>query len=501
MGLHKFMAIFIILVLTSIQIDAQDIKNDDEKKAHFIKNRGYSLEACYRLAEDYTQSQADQRKAIPYLEYIIESDKTAKPEMLYMLAQAYYYNGTYELAIKYLFQYIEKEKDDKLKKEAKLELEKFERGKKLASNPLNVILMNLGPLVNSKYADINPYISSLENLLVYSSKRGNNYNIYVSKKNTSGTLWEKSKLAGNYVNTNSDEFVAGLSPNGKELFVHYNQVSGFEDINLSQRSKGIFRELEDPGSKINSTYREEGACISQDESVMYFASDRPGGYGGFDIYYSLKLPEGNWGPSINLGKQINSPYDENYPNLSLDGKKLYFASKGHGSMGGFDIFYSKFDTIAQNFSAPVNMGYPINNAYDNKSIAFTENERYAYISTVDGNTLGDFDIYKVIFLDKEPEFLIIKAKVFVEENNDKKPFNPFEEELAITVYKDDETYGIYSFDKRNNSFVLALLPGEYVVEINSDRFKHYKKKITIEENYYTNHKKEIKVYLTRKFAN
>ncbi len=501
MVVQRFIRIFIILILASNHISAQDIKNDDDKKALFIKNRGYSLDACYRLAEDFLKSQTEQRKAIPYLEYIIDADKSVKPEVYYMLSQSYYYNGSYDLAVKLLMEYMEKEKNIKLKKEAKIELEKFENAKRLAASPLNVILMDLGPQINSKYADINPYITSLENLLVYSSKRNNNFDIYVSKKNSPSTLWEQSKLAGNLVNTVNDEFVAGLSPSGNELFVHYNQVSGFEDINQSQRSKGLFRELENPGTKVNSEYREEGACISPDGQIMYFASDRPGGFGGFDIYYCFNLPEGIWGPAINMGKLINSSSDDNYPNLSLDGKKLYFASKGHGSIGGYDVYYSTYDTIGKTWSAPVNFGYPINNAYDNKNIAFTQDERYAYISTVDRNSLGDFDIYKVIFLDKDPEFLIIKAQVFIDENNEKTPFVSEFQELSLTAYKSNETYGIYSFDKRNNSFILALSPGEYILEINSENFKPFRKKITLDENYYLNPQKEIKIYLNRKDTN
>jgi len=501
MGVSRLICVFGILILVSNNSQSQNIKNVnyvDEESKQFIKNRGYSIEACYRLAEDYIKSSTNQRKAIPYLEHIIENDNSVKPLVYYMLSQAYYYNGTFDLAAKMLSSYIEKEKDSKLKKEAILELEKYENAKRIASSPLNVILMNLGPQVNSQFADINPCVTALENLLVYSSKRGSDFNIYVSKKDFKATIWEKSKLAGKFVNTFNDEFVAGLSRDGDELFVHYNQVSGFEDINLSKRNKGLFRELEDPSSKINSTYREEGACISKNKDTLYFASDRPGGFGGFDIYYCLKLPEGIWGSPINIGEQINTPFDDNYPNLSKDGNKLFFASKGHKSIGGYDIFYSTFNEPGQVWTTPVNIGFPVNNAYDNKNITFTDNKRYAYISTIDQNTQGDFDIYKIIFLDVEPEFLIIKAQIFIDENGGKTPFNSNVEEISITIYKAGETYGVYSFDKRNNSFVLALAPGEYILEIESEKFKPLRKKLTIDENYYKSNQKELKVYLTRK---
>jgi len=494
MGSFRVLGFLFVNLVLVCHAYSQNTDNEEAESVQLIKKRGYSVEACYRMAEDYLRSNSDQRKAIPYLEFIVETDKKADAQVFYMLSQSYYYNGQFDLAIQVLTNYIEKEKSNKLKKQAKLKLERFENAKRIAASPLNILLVNLGPKVNSKFADVNPFVSQYENLLVYSSKRKKDFDIYVSKKGQYDAAWAKSKLAGNYVNTINDEFVAGLSSSGRNLFVHYNQVSGFEDINISERQKGLYRELIDPGSKINTTYKEEGACMSKNKDTLYFASDRPGGLGGFDLYYSLKLPEGQWGPPINMGETVNTRFDENYPNLSPDGSILYFASKGHNSIGGFDVFHTSFNPTTSGWKAPSNMGYPINNAYDNKSIAFTDNNRYAYVSTIDRKSYGDFDIYKVIFLDIEPDYLIVKAKVYIGE----KPFSEFNEELTLTVYKGEETYGMYSYDKRNNSFVIALIPGSYILEVNSDEYQPYKKKITINENYYKNKRRGLKIKLLPK---
>jgi hypothetical protein len=495
--MNRIIAIVIILIYTCTNIPAQESKNIPVDNTQLIKQRGYSVEACYRIADDFLKSTTDQRKAIPYLEYILENQEEVKPDLYNKLARSYYFNGSFDLASKIILEYLEIEKSSKLKKEAKLELEKYENAKRIASNPENVVLMNLGTHINSQFPDINPYVSENENLLVFSSKRSSDYNIYVSKKNSLKTWWEEPKNAGNLVNTVNDEFVAGLSPDGSNLFVHYNEVSGFEDINWSHRSKGVYRELEDLGSKINTTYREEGICISKNGDSLFFASDRPGGYGGFDLYFCLKLPNELWGPAINMGELVNTPYDENYPNLSPDGKKLYFASKGHASIGGFDLFYSKYDHARQIWASPSNVGYPINNAFDNKNIAFTTNERFAYISNIDRNTIGDFDIYKIIFLDNEPDLIIVKGELFLEEDDEEIPFNSLDEQISITVSKSDETYGIYSFNKRNNSFVMALAPGEYIFEISSSNFEKYRKKIKIEENIYNANRRNIKIKLKK----
>ncbi len=492
-----------LVLILSISLFSQSAYNQEnhkdkpEEDIHFIKKRGYSVDACYRMAEDYLRSNTDQYKAIPYLEYIIEKETPPRPNVYHMLARAFYYHGNFNRALLTLTEYIEKEKDKYLVKQAKAELEQFKTAAKVASVPINAVLVNSGPNINSKYAEINPFISKNEDLLVYSSNRSKNFNIYVSKKPANQTNWLKSKLAGNYINTQNDEFVAGLSPSGKNLMVHYNQVSGFEDINISSRTKGIYRELADPGQTINSTYREEGACMTEDGDTLYFASDRPGGFGGFDLYYSLRLPDGTYGLPINMGESVNTKFDDNYPNLAPDGKKLYFASKGHNSIGGYDLFYTSFNPEIDKWTLPVNPGYPLNNAFDNKSIAFASDPRYAYISTIARPSYGDYDIYKVIFLDVEPGYLIIRAEVFTFDNETEIPVNSETFHSEITVYQDNEIYGQYAFDRRSNSYILALVPGMYILELEAEGYKTCWKKISIDENFYKRNLKSLKIYLEK----
>jgi hypothetical protein len=497
-GKKSGLIIFIFCLLNSF-IFAQDMnKNLPEDEILQIKKRGYSVDACFRIAEDFFRTNTDQIKAIPYLEYVIDVDHDISPRAYYLLANAYYYYGKFDRAIELITIYIDKEKNRYLLKIGKSDLDKFKNAKKIASSPVNAELINLGPGINSPYAEINPYITQQENLMVYSSNRSQSFNIYVTKKDNLETSWSKSKLAGNYINSVNDEYVAGLSSNGKRLFVHYNEFNGYEDINMSARQKGLFRELADPGSKVNSIYREEGAFMTLDGDTLYFASDRPGGYGGFDLYYSLKLPDGTYGTPLNMGETINTKYDENYPNLSPDGKRLYFASKGHNSIGGYDVFYSCLNPETRVWSSPKNLGYPVNNAFDNKSITFTKDPRYAYISTIDWRTNGDYDIYKVVFLEEVPEYLVIKAEVFSMNQQSDLPLNEADGPLEITVFNKNEVYGKYSYDNRNHSFIMALQPGSYIIDIENDNFKPYRKKINIKENYYKNNFRTLKIRLEKK---
>ena len=256
----------------------------------------------------------------------------------------------------------------------------------------------------------------------------------------------------------------------------------------------MFSELGNLGNIINTEYKEEGACISYSGDTLFIASDRPGGFGGFDLYYALKLPNGEWGKAVNLGGNINTEFDENYPTLSVDGQTLYFASKGHKSMGGYDIFKAKYNRVDTKWINVENMGYPINNPYDNKTIRFTENDRYAYVSSVLKQGIGDYDIYKAIFLDKEPDFLIVNSKIFID-NKEKTPFNTLNLPVTISVYNANEIYGLYSYDKKKNLFIMALEPGKYIVEIEAEGYKPDRRKVTIKENNYRNKKRKLTIKL------
>ena len=146
------------------------------------------------------------------------------------------------------------------------------------------------------------------------------------------------------------------------------------------------------------------------ETILFFSSDRRGGYDGSDLYISKKVKSKKgstkfeWGEAINLGSKINTKYNEAYPYLVNDGKTLLFASEGHNSMGGFDIFYVNINLESLEVGTPKNIGYPINDTDDNTNICFTEDKKTAYISSYRIDGMGNLDIYKLIFKEPLPFF-------------------------------------------------------------------------------------------------
>ena len=163
------------------------------------------------------------------------------------------------------------------------------------------------------------------------------------------------------------------------LFV-YKEV-GNGDIYFTERKKdGTWSELEALPGIINSTYRESSVSITKDGELLYFASERPGGYGASDIYVCYKDSRGEWTRVKNLGPTINTEYDEDGPFIDYDGKTLYFSSQGRKGMGGFDIFMSIRDENGM-WSKAKNIGYPFNSPADDIFFSHTANGKEAYVSS------------------------------------------------------------------------------------------------------------------------
>ncbi|MFZ9028693.1 MAG: OmpA family protein, partial [Crocinitomicaceae bacterium] len=154
---------------------------------------------------------------------------------------------------------------------------------------------------------------------------------------------------------------------------------------------------------INTKFWETHCTVTRDGLQMYFVSSRPGGYGGRDIYRIVKLPNGNWSEPINLGPEINTPYDEDSPFIAVDNKTLYYSSNGKTSMGGFDIFRTIRDENDV-WSPPMNLGFPINSTGDDVFYTTTADGLRGYLSSYRKGGMGEKDIYEI-----ENDYLGIKS--------------------------------------------------------------------------------------------
>ena len=199
---------------------------------------------------------------------------------------------------------------------------------------------------------------------------------------------------------------------------------------------------------------------------MYFSSDRPGGKGGLDIYSVKKLPNGVWAQPVNV-EQLNTPYDDDAPFIHSDNRTLYFSSKGHKTMGGFDIFMSIHNEETGNWSEPQNMGYPLNTADDDIYFVWSADGERGYFSSFREDGYGDLDIYVVQRPVTGKFFMVFKGTVLDEDT--KKP-------VAANIVFFDETasnlVGVYNTDSKLGKFSAIIPPNhKYKVIINASGYE------------------------------
>jgi outer membrane protein OmpA-like peptidoglycan-associated protein len=248
-----------------------------------------------------------------------------------------------------------------------------------------------------------------------------------------GKLWNELYTLGEPINTQYNDATVGLSPDGQKLLI-FNGNRGDGDIEECLLDGDAWNYPKAFPKTINSDYRETAACYSSDGKVLYFISDRPGGFGGSDIYYSRLNSKGKWDEAQNMGSVINSAYNEETVFMHPDGRTLYFSSEGHSSMGGFDIFVTHLEDNGQ-WSLPMNMGYPINSPDDDLCFVISANGKHGYCSSVRKDGLGGYDIYKTTFLGPEKPPIITSEDNLIAVRTNPLPNIAIKESVAIKTIR------------------------------------------------------------------
>lgn len=280
-------------------------------------------------------------------------------------------------------------------------------GKSLQARPVNGQVSNMGPEVNSEVADYGVLLSPDGSRMTFTSRRSNSTggkinkatneyfeDIYASMLTTAG--WSEPTPLSVPVNSEINDASVGLYNDGKTMII-YRDDNGTGDLFESTLEGGAWTAPKPLGDAINSPANETSAWPSADGKELYFVSDREGGLGGQDIWISRwDAVAGAWGEAENLGPVVNTLEDEDGVFLQPDGETLYFSSKGHACMGGYDVFRSK--RVDGRWCKPENLGWPVNSPDDDLFFVLTTNGTTGHFSSVRPNGQGEDDLYRVDFL-------------------------------------------------------------------------------------------------------
>ena len=373
-----------------------------------------NAELNYKIGRIYLQ--IERYNALPYMKKAYDLNPGIAPDILFLLGLSYQYNEKFADALenyeKYRRQLLPSDQEESsavIKR-----IGECKNGLELMENQARAFITNVKEL-NSRYTDHSPVISTDESVMLFTSTRegsvGGNANsydqeydedIYISYK-TQGR-WGAPVNVGEPLNTRSEDATVGLSADGQSLVI-YNGQRGNGDLQISTLEGDKWSWPEWLSGEINSKEKESSASFANNDRMMYFVSENPGGIGGKDIWVSSKDRKGRWNQPKNLGTTINTPFDEESVFMHPDGRTLYFSSKGHNTMGGFDIFSATLSDDGT-WSKPENLGPPINTADDDLSFVISASGRNGYLSSKRKGGMGRHDIYMVTFLGPEKPMVL-----------------------------------------------------------------------------------------------
>lgn len=428
-----------------------------------------------KLGLCYLYTNINKALAIPYLETASKQEKADK-QVWYDLGLAYQYASRFDDAIKSYNKFKVGLKGPDLEK-VDHQIETCENGKEYVKHPVNVSFQNLGKEINSEYPDYYPFVPANESFIIFTSRRKDNIggsvevdgyyssDIYIGT--ATNDIWTKPKNMGGTVNTIYDEQAVGLTPDGQIMLMYIDHIDSLGNIYSSMNKAGTFQRMKKLNSNVNSDFETSGS-ITPDGNIIFFASKRDGGQGETDMYMARKLPNGQWALPQNLGTTINTKYKEDFPQIAPDGKTLYFSSQGHAGMGDFDLFKSTWDgEDGRVWSDPINLGYPINSAGDDRCISFTEDNRVAYISTVRDGGFGDLDLYRIKFNDAEERNSVLQGYV-----NTVDSAKTIDALVTIDDLKNKDIIPFtYTPNQKSGKFIMALPPSKYQITIESEGYK------------------------------
>ncbi len=307
---------------------------------------------------------------------------------------------------------------------------------------------------NSREDDFPTAIVENGKYLYFTSERSDfRQKVFMIEKTSAG--WDFPEILDDEVNDGIQNGGATLTPDGQYMvfasYEHGERGYGRTDLYSARKINGEWDQIRNLGPNINSDKWDSQPYLSTDGSKLYFVSDRDGGFGGSDIYVSERTASG-WGIPKNLGRTINSKYDEMSPFLSADGKTMSFASNRDNGVGGFDIYISNFKN--EGFTVPQNAGEPINTSSDEYYYVSVPNADIAYYASNKPGGTGNLDIYTVVPNPYESGAVVLVSGIVSDASNGV----PLGSNIIITDLKTRKKVAEFRSDDISGKYFVVLQP-------------------------------------------
>ena len=477
---------------------AQSTRKDLKTGNKFFEQENYRAALPFYekvLAKDPNNAKALFNAGISYMsfdkekasDYIYKAQKL-KPKVSkdveYWLGRVDHLNYNFDEAVAHFQAYNATLKKNDQRKEELAQLIQHSKNAKVQFNsPKDIFVKNLGPTINTQFSEHSPVISSDDKMLIFTS-RGENVTgatgSVSDKKNKSVAAdgeyyedifeatriddenWQKPRSLSGVLNGKGHDASTQLFDNDTKLLMYRNDNNG--DIFVSDKSGGDWGTPKPLDGNINSKAYEGDAFISPDGLTLTFATGKYSEDGTLDLYQSTRTSMGSdWGPAKSLGANINTKYDDDSPYMSKDGKTLYFSSRGHNTMGGYDIFKSDYDEAGRKWGPAQNMGYPVNTPDDDSYYRLSPDGSYAYLSSYRIGGYGEKDIYTINYIKNAN----IVGKVF--SSKDSTTVIPGVELVFSGSQADKTALSFRDITKPDGAYKVAVLSGRtYQVAVSKD---------------------------------
>ncbi len=429
-------------------------------------------EAYYRLGIVYRSMKDYQRAANNFKYALTLTEDIRKKKMIWFdLGDAYMVSGQYKDAIAVLSEFVTAETQNKQRiskangwiQNARFALENQDVKSQYQPRPLN-------DTVNCFALQYFPTLTADQQELIFTRRRGHNQDddedMVISRKNAEGRWLPPQSISAN-INTPENEGTCTISADGRKLIFTscQNGYSGDCDLFESIKTGNVWSKPINLGPAVNSGDWESHPALSADGRTLYFVSDRKGGFGRNDIWYTTLGGNGRWTKARNLGEQVNTQYDERSPFIHVNSRTLYFATNGLVGFGGYDIFYT--EKTDNDWSAPVNMGSPINDHEDQYSLFITADGQKGYYSHEENLPNGQEK--SVIVEIQIPENQIIKYKSNYVKGvvTDFKTRENLKAQIELFDINKNEIISFVESDSVSGQYLMVLTQGsEYALYVN-----------------------------------